>query len=177
MNTIYKVIWNDALRVFQVVNELTRNRGKKTSVSRIVTPNQSLSRICQSDSVGSFQKAGIVAAISSAILAFPIAGHAAEYTVEGLTWEIGNNSLLGTPTLQGNPQPGDTLVLRLDVTTPAQGGDLYFQDNIVSNAGVVNLSSLGIDDWTGINVVLEVNLDFSSPGYSKGVQSQHGPLG
>ena len=56
MNTIYKVIWNDALRVFQVVNELTRNRGKKTSVSRIVTPNQSLSRICQSDSVGSFQK-------------------------------------------------------------------------------------------------------------------------
>lgn len=157
MNTIYKVIWNDTLRVFQVVNELTRNRGKKTSVSRIVTPNQSLSRICQSDSVGSFQKAGIVAAISSAILAFPIAGHAAEYTVEGLTWEIGNNSLLGTPTLQGNPQPGDTLVLRLDVTTPAQGGDLYFQDNIVSNAGVVNLSSLGIDDWTGINVVLEVN--------------------
>ena len=157
MNTIYKVIWNDALRVFQVVNELTRNRGKKTSVSRIVTPNQSLSWICQSDSVGSFQKAGIVAAISSAILAFPIAGHAAEYTVEGLTWEIGNNSLLGTPTLQGNPQPGDTLVLRLDVTTPAQGGDLYFQDNIVSNAGVVNLSSLGIDDWTGINVVLEVN--------------------
>ncbi len=157
MNTIYKVIWNDALRVFQVVNELTRNRGKKTSVSRIVTPNQSLSRICQSDSVGSFQKAGIVAAISSAILAFPIAGHAAEYMVEGLTWEIGNNSLLGTPTLQGNPQPGDTLVLRLDVTTPAQGGDLYFQDNIVSNAGVVDLSSLGIDDWTGINVVLEVN--------------------
>lgn len=41
MNTIYKVIWNDTLRVFQVVNELTRSRGKKTSVSRCSVTDQS----------------------------------------------------------------------------------------------------------------------------------------
>ena len=34
MNTIYKVVWNDLLNLFQVVNELTRSRGKKNSIGR-----------------------------------------------------------------------------------------------------------------------------------------------
>ncbi|HIU73975.1 MAG TPA: ESPR domain-containing protein [Candidatus Aphodousia faecipullorum] len=32
MNTIYKVIWNDALQVFQAVNEITKSHRKHTSV-------------------------------------------------------------------------------------------------------------------------------------------------
>ena len=35
MNTIYKVIWNDALRVFQVVNEITRSRKRACSVKSV----------------------------------------------------------------------------------------------------------------------------------------------
>ena len=35
MNTIYKVIWNDALRVFQVVNEITRSRKRACSVKNV----------------------------------------------------------------------------------------------------------------------------------------------
>lgn len=32
MNAIYKVIWNDALRLYQVVNEMCRSRRKACSV-------------------------------------------------------------------------------------------------------------------------------------------------
>lgn len=37
MNTIYKVIWNDALRLFQVVNEMTRSRKRACSVKSVHT--------------------------------------------------------------------------------------------------------------------------------------------
>ena len=33
MNTIYKVIWNDALQVFQAVNEITKSHRKHSSVT------------------------------------------------------------------------------------------------------------------------------------------------
>lgn len=35
MNAIYKVIWNDAIRQYQVVNELCRSRRKACSVKAV----------------------------------------------------------------------------------------------------------------------------------------------
>lgn len=35
MNAIYKVIWNDALRLYQVVNEMCRSRRKACSVKAV----------------------------------------------------------------------------------------------------------------------------------------------
>lgn len=37
MNAIYKVIWNDAIRQYQVVNELCRSRRKACSVKAVHT--------------------------------------------------------------------------------------------------------------------------------------------
>lgn len=31
MNTVFKVVYNEALKVFQAVNEMTRSRGKRAS--------------------------------------------------------------------------------------------------------------------------------------------------
>ena len=31
MNAVFKVVYNEALKVFQVVNEMTRSRGKRAS--------------------------------------------------------------------------------------------------------------------------------------------------
>ena len=54
MNTIYKVIWNDALQVFQAVNEITKSHRKHTSVRTgggyhersILQPQFKLAAIC-----------------------------------------------------------------------------------------------------------------------------------
>ncbi|WP_239477734.1 ESPR domain-containing protein, partial [Sutterella massiliensis] len=42
MNTIYKVIWNDALRLYQVVNEMCRSRRKACSVKAVHVEGSSL---------------------------------------------------------------------------------------------------------------------------------------
>lgn len=39
MNTVFKVVYNEALKVFQAVNEMTRSRGKRAS-SNFVGSNQ-----------------------------------------------------------------------------------------------------------------------------------------
>ena len=39
MNAIYKVIWNDALRIYQVVNEMCRSRRKACSVKCVHAPD------------------------------------------------------------------------------------------------------------------------------------------
>ena len=54
----------------------------------------------------------------------------------------------------------------LRVTSTATNGKSVYGIG-VGGGGTVNITS---DE-------LNINLDFSSPGYSKGVQSQHGPLG
>lgn len=41
MNAIYKVIWNDAIRQYQVVNELCRSRRKACSVKAVHTERTS----------------------------------------------------------------------------------------------------------------------------------------
>lgn len=41
MNAIYKVIWNDAIRQYQVVNELCRSRRKACSVKAVHTETAS----------------------------------------------------------------------------------------------------------------------------------------
>lgn len=41
MNAIYKVIWNDAIRQYQVVNELCRSRRKACSVKAVHTDGTS----------------------------------------------------------------------------------------------------------------------------------------
>lgn len=60
MNAIYKVIWNDAIRQYQVVNELCRSRRKACSVKAVHTERTSNS-VTRSLKIG----AAVVGAIAA----------------------------------------------------------------------------------------------------------------
>ena len=57
MNAIYKVIWNDAIRQYQVVNELCRSRRKACSVKAVHT-----------DGFGRTLKRSVLAAVAAGMM-------------------------------------------------------------------------------------------------------------
>lgn len=70
MNAIYKVIWNDAIRQYQVVNELCRSRRKACSVKAVHT-----------DGAGRSLKRSVLATAAATLI-----GSAAILGVPGSVW-------------------------------------------------------------------------------------------
>lgn len=79
MNTIYKVVWNDALSLYQVVNELCRSRRKACSVKSVHSASHSLKT--------GLLTAAVLMTASSAALAEPV-------TIEGdFIWDLSSNQI------------------------------------------------------------------------------------
>ena len=72
MNAIYKVIWNDAIRQYQVVNELCRSRRKACSVKAVHT-----------DGAGRSLKRSVLATAAATLI-----GSAAILGVPGSVWAL-----------------------------------------------------------------------------------------
>ena len=80
MNAIYKVIWNDAIRQYQVVNELCRSRRKACSVKAV------------HESATSHRHVGVALAALGVVgtLALSLPAFAADWNVGETTWAVGD---------------------------------------------------------------------------------------
>lgn len=122
MNTIYKVIWNDALRVFQVVNEITRSRKRACSVKSV-----------HSGSVATMRRAAFVAGSALALLAASVSSAwADDYTFNG------------TVDLAGGSTNIETLEDGSNLPTADQSYVLDYSDISLSNAsGIASFDETG----------------------------------
>lgn len=109
MNTIYKVIWNDALRLYQVVNEMCRSRRKACSVKAVHSASS------------------VVAGVTATVIGLGVAGSAladdhniAEYDPD-IEINIGtgsvNNGTLPEVDISELPGAGDTLSINQSAFT------------------------------------------------------------
>ena len=121
MNTIYKVIWNDALQVFQAVNEITKSHRKHTSVR---TGGGYVSE--HSDShPSSLRLKAVAVAVAGAIfqssgLLVSTPAMADEYVFNDLVLDLSSGVVTEEtkPTINSAelPSAGDNLVINLDKT-------------------------------------------------------------
>lgn len=121
MNTIYKVIWNDALRLFQVVNEMTRSRKRACSVKSVHT-----------ETVGGAVRKSLVAMATIGV-ALTAAGSAlaADLPLDGLIIDLGGSNVTNQPSYDAGQLPGDgeSIVIDLDKTQFTNvAGSIYTQD-------------------------------------------------
>ena len=145
MNTIYKVIWNDALRLYQVVNEMCRSRRKACSVKAVHVEGSSLG-------ISNVLKAGAMAGtLGLMTLGTPV--WAAPYDVPEFTWSLGGGQITsGTfdPGINALPDVGsdERIVVDLskvnftDVTRL-----IYGQDEISSLAPLIGVDSTYVTGW------------------------------
>lgn len=113
MNAIYKVIWNDAIRQYQVVNELCRSRRKACSVKAVHT-----------DGFGRTLKRSVLATAaatlvsSAALLGAPGSAFAADHNLADYDPNIEIN--IGTGSVNNGSRP------QVDASDlPGQGDTLY----------------------------------------------------
>lgn len=121
MNAIYKVIWNDAIRQYQVVNELCRSRRKACSVKAVHGVKSRLAQVVTSVILG----AGLAAALPAS---------ADEFDIQGLTLDFGTWSLNEPVQLQLTRDIGEGDTLVWDLTEVGNqvlmnSTDFYSQDS------------------------------------------------
>lgn len=149
MNAIYKVIWNDAIRQYQVVNELCRSRRKACSVKAVHI---------ESSSRGIFHalKLGTMAGVLGLLtLTSPVL--AADYYVPEFTWSLGGGTITSgsfSPTDVELPTAGtnEQVVIDLSKVTFTDATQLIFgQDDpdTLSYAALVGVSDEFFGAWTG----------------------------
>lgn len=149
MNAIYKVIWNDAIRQYQVVNELCRSRRKACSVKAVHI---------ESASRGIFHalKLGTMAGVLGLLtLTSPVL--AADYYVPEFTWSLGGGTITSgsfSPTDVELPTAGtnEQVVIDLSKVTFTDATQLIFgQDDpdTLSYAALVGVSDEFFGAWTG----------------------------
>ena len=149
MNAIYKVIWNDAIRQYQVVNELCRSRRKACSVKAVHI---------KSSSRGIFHalKLGTMAGVLGLLtLGSPVL--AADYYVPEFTWSLGGGTITSgsfSPTDVELPTAGtnEQVVIDLSKVTFTDATQLIFgQDDpdTLSYAALVGVSDEFFGAWTG----------------------------
>ena len=152
MNAIYKVIWNDAIRQYQVVNELCRSRRKACSVKAV------------HGSRTSHHHAGVaLAALGVAgTLALSLPAFAADWHVGDTTWAVGdgvvsatNDDATGKLDQLPNFSAGESFVIdSLVLVNPTTS--LYSQDEIktTSNALVVVGQDYVVDNISNLPSVV-----------------------
>ena len=130
MNAIYKVIWNDAIRQYQVVNELCRSRRKACSVKAVHT-----------DGFGRSLKRSVLATAAAVAMMAGGAAYAADITLGGLEINVGSKNTSNVTNFdQGQlPQNGDTIVIDIDKTNFAGLSDVF---SIRTRIRVTSLFSL-----------------------------------
>lgn len=120
MNAIYKVIWNDAIRQYQVVNELCRSRRKACSVKAVHT-----------DGFGRSLKRRVLAAAAAVAMMAGGAAYAADITLGGLEINVGSKNTSNVTNFDQDqlPQNGDTIVIDIDNTNFAGLSDSIFNQD------------------------------------------------
>ena len=142
MNTIYKVIWNDALRVFQVVNEITRSRKRACSVKSV--------HLAGSEHKSSVFKSGLWVAGTSLMLLGSSVSWAANQPIDlpegtiDLGGQASNQAIEMSPAVM--PTGNEYFQLQLDDFNAPSTGNLASQDEL---SQVFNLVQ-----WTGGLTVL-----------------------
>ena len=127
MNTIYKVIWNDALRVFQVVNEITRSRKRACSVKSVHTEDAS-------NKLGEALRRGTLIAGTTLTLLFSTlpAAQAANYTFDpGLVIDLGSQTVIegSIPTINASDLPAANEQFILNINNFQAGSAIFNQDD------------------------------------------------
>lgn len=149
MNAIYKVIWNDAIRQYQVVNELCRSRRKACSVKAVHTDGTSR---------GIFRalKVGALAGTLS-LLTLGTSAWAAPYDVPQFTWSLGGGQITsGTfdPGINALPDVGSDERIVVDLSK-VNFTDItrliYGQDEISSLVPLIGVDSSYVTGW-GLDV-------------------------
>lgn len=145
MNAIYKVIWNDAIRQYQVVNELCRSRRKACSVKAVHTDGTSR---------GIFRalKVGALAGTLS-LLTLGTSAWAAPYDVPQFTWSLGGGQITsGTfdPGINALPDVGSDERIVVDLSK-VNFTDItrliYGQDEISSLVPLIGVDSSYVTGW------------------------------
>lgn len=145
MNAIYKVIWNDAIRQYQVVNELCRSRRKACSLKAVHTDGTSR---------GIFRalKVGALAGTLS-LLTLGTSAWAAPYDVPQFTWSLGGGQITsGTfdPGINALPDVGSDERIVVDLSK-VNFTDItrliYGQDEISSLVPLIGVDSSYVTGW------------------------------
>lgn len=92
MNAIYKVIWNDAIRQYQVVNELCRSRRKACSVKAVHTETASGSHSV----VSSLKRGAVIIGSTLTLLATGTTVWADDYVFnenQNFVWNLGAGTI------------------------------------------------------------------------------------
>ena len=151
MNAIYKVIWNDAIRQYQVVNELCRSRRKACSVKAVHTDGTSRG-IFHALKVGAM--AGTLGLMT---LGIPV--WAAPYDVPEFTWSMGAGQITsGTfePGIDALPVAGtnDRIVVDLSKVSFTDIAQLiYGQDENSSFAALIGVNRDYMISWDEVPLV------------------------
>lgn len=110
MNTIYKVIWNDALRVYQVVNELCSSHRKACSVKAVHVEKPLTQSVKQALTA--------IAAVAALIPAAQALDFDPSYQINiGESTVVGGNDNIPTFTADQLPQEGGILTIDKSVLT------------------------------------------------------------
>ena len=165
MNAIYKVIWNDAIRQYQVVNELCRSRRKACSVKAVHTESASGSHSV----VSSLKRGALIAGTTLAMLtAWVGAAQANPVNISGsFTWNIGTNLITGADDpvfdLSNTPVedlPGEDEVFRVyigeNTTLIGFSENIQNQDES-STAGLIYVPDGYLQKWNPSSLVFNIN--------------------
>lgn len=165
MNAIYKVIWNDAIRQYQVVNELCRSRRKACSVKAVHTESASGSHSV----VSSLKRGALIAGTTLALLtAWAGAAQANPVNISGsFTWNIGTNLITGADDpvfdLSNTPVedlPGEDEVFRVyigeNTTLIGFSENIQNQDES-STAGLIYVPDGYLQQWNPSSLVFNIN--------------------
>lgn len=165
MNAIYKVIWNDAIRQYQVVNELCRSCRKACSVKAVHTESASGSHSV----VSSLKRGALIAGTTLAMLtAWVGAAQANPVNISGsFTWNIGTNLITGADDpvfdLSNTPVedlPGEDEVFRVyigeNTTLIGFSENIQNQDES-STAGLIYVPDGYFQQWNPSSLVFNIN--------------------
>ena len=151
MNAIYKVIWNDAIRQYQVVNELCRSRRKACSVKAVHTDGTSRG-IFHALKVGAMAGTLGLMTLGTPVWADP-------YPVPEFTWSMGAGQITsGTfePGIDALPVAGtnDRIVVDLSKVSFTDVAQLiYGQDENSSFAALIGVDRDYMISWDEVPLV------------------------
>lgn len=161
MNAIYKVIWNDAIRQYQVVNELCRSRRKACSVKAVHTETTSGSYSV----VSSLKRGALIAGTTLAMLtAWGEVAQAESLDLESLRIDFAEQSAKdeqgAIPNYESTmlPSNGESVVIDTDsIQINNYANNLYGQDD-----GVLIRLFEYEGDWDSSNVSLVLKGEHAS---------------
>lgn len=161
MNAIYKVIWNDAIRQYQVVNELCRSRRKACSVKAVHTETTSGSYSV----VSSLKRGALIAGTTLAMLtAWGEVAQAESLDLESLRIDFAEQSAKdeqgAIPNYESTmlPSNGESVVIDTDsIQINNYANNLYGQDD-----GVLIRLFEYKGDWNSSNVSLVLKGEHAS---------------